>query len=162
MSRAVGLLIEMMNAEFDGDCFNGPPLMQTLQALTLEQALDTETYEGYSAWGIVLHLAYWKDAIARGLGGAELAPFPYEASNWPALPEEATAEGWRELLEVLAVTHRELVAAIASYTDEALEARDPEWNVRYGKVISWIATHDTYHTAQIRNMGLRGLPVNRP
>ena len=49
------------------------------------------------------------------------------------------------------------MAAIRGLSDSRLDERMPEWKASYRRAIAWLCTHDAYHTAQIRSMGVTGL-----
>jgi len=158
MQTSLSLLIWLAEAEYDGGSFNGPNLVKTLRSLTMEQVTTEETYEGYSVWGIVLHLMYWKHFIARVLGDAALGDFPYQGENWPALPEESSEAAWSRTLSEQDEIHEAYVAALRAFPEGRLGEK-MEWGCPFGEAIAWMTTHDTYHIAQIRNMGLKGLVI---
>jgi len=143
MQTSLSLLIWLTESEYNCGSFNGPNLVKTLRSLTMEQVTSEETYEGYSVWGVVLHLMHWKHFQARVLGDTTLDDFPYEGENWPALPEGRSEAAW---LQTLA-------------DQEEIHAAKMEWGCPFGEAIAWMTTHDTYHIAQIRNMGLKGLVI---
>lgn len=155
MDQRIALLSEATRTEYDGESFNGPSLLKTLEGLSLEQICSTETAEGYSVWGIVLHLIYWKYFLTRELGGkAAFEEFPYEVKDWPALPESADADAWASTRSDMDAVHAAYIQALESFPAEKLDEELAAWKCPYIKAISWMATHDLYHTAQIRNMGL--------
>lgn len=156
MSNELSLFIWLTEAEYNGASFNGPNLRKTLQALTLAQAASPDTLEGYTVWGVVLHLAYWKRQAARELGAAALPPFPYEEADFPALPATQDEAAWQQALATLDAAHGAYIAALSAFPVEKLEDKMP-WGFTYGQAVAWMATHDTYHTAMIRNMGVPAL-----
>ena len=62
-------MIELSNQECLTGSFNGPALVETLRSLSPAEAASTDTYEGYSAWTVALHVLYYKQMIAREIGG---------------------------------------------------------------------------------------------
>lgn len=154
MDQRISLLSEMTKIEYDGAPFNGPSLMKTLEELDVDQVLSTDTHEGYSVWGIVLHLIFWKYSLSRQLGGSGgFDTFPYEEKDWPALPEEKTKDAWDSVLNDMATVHKAYIDALESFPAEKLGDELALWHCSYLKAVSWMATHDLYHVAQIRNMG---------
>ena len=154
MGNAFELIINLTKAEYDGPSFNGPNLVKTLKVLTMEQVLSTETYEKYTAWGVVLHLMYWKYKLAQFLGAQEVVAFPYQEDNFPALPEDQSAASWQKTLDDLDTYHKAYIKALEAFPEEKLAEKLEEWGCSFGQAIAWMTTHDTYHIAQIRNMGL--------
>ena len=158
METSLSLFVWLTEAEYNGGSFNGPNLVKTLRSLTMEQVMTEETYEGYSVWGIVLHLMHWKHFIARVLGDLTLDDFAFEGENWPALPEDRTEDAWLQTLAGQDEIHTAYIAALSAFPAERL-GEAMEWGCSFGEAIAWMTTHDTYHIAQIRNMGLKGLVI---
>jgi len=146
MQASLSLFIWLTEAEYNGGSFNGPNLVKTLSSLTMEQVTTEETYEGYTVWGIVLHLMHWKHFLARVLGDATLGDFLYEGENWPALPETSSETAWVQTLAEQDEIHAAYVAALKAFPEERLGEK-MEWGCPFGEAIAWMTTHDTYHIA---------------
>lgn len=157
MRTDLAMLVELADAEFDGESFNGPSLMATLEKLSPEAAASHDTFEGYSAWETAIHCLYFKYFIARSLGAAgPVEPYPYEQESFVRV-EGADVEAWKKLDAYHRRVHNAVWTAIAGLDDARLDSTMPEWKIPYRAAIAWLATHDTYHAAQIRNMGVPGL-----
>lgn len=158
MDRRYEILLEMADREFDGDSLNGPSLMATLDSLSASEALSTDTFEGYSAWEIAAHCAYYKYLIARGLGaGAELEPYPFAEGNFPPPPAGAGDSAWKEARDYLRLAHRVCSDEIRASGPAALDGEFAQWKMAFRDAIAWLCSHDSYHNAQIRSMGLPAL-----
>lgn len=159
MDRSLALLLDLADAEFDGESFNGPSFMKTLESITPGQAASKDTYEGYSAWGVAHHVAYYKFYIARALGAAEpIEPYPLpKGESGFAEPREATEAAYKELLSYLRRAHRCVSEAIRNADAAKLVENMPKWDIPFAKAAAWLCTHDTFHAAQIRSMGVPGL-----
>ncbi|MFW5689272.1 MAG: DinB family protein [Spirochaetota bacterium] len=156
MDQSRNYLIWLADTEFGGGSFNGPALMETLRALSLDEARSTDTYEGYSAWAVALHVLYFKYKIGAELG-AVLPEYRHDENGWPALPESPDAAAWSELLDELEAFHAPTVDAFRNASAEKLEQPMPGWKVPLGTAFAWLVSHDTNHNTQIRNMGLASL-----
>ena len=155
MDSRIELLVSMTDDDYHGTSFNGPSLIETLEDLSLQQICSTDTLEGSSAWGIVLHLIYWKYFLCRELGGdGGLTPFPYEEKDWPAVPKQQDQEKWDEVLTHMETVHNSYLDALRGLSSKDLERIIPGWKCTVLKAVSWMATHDLYHAVQIRNMGV--------
>jgi uncharacterized damage-inducible protein DinB len=103
---------------------------------------------------IVLHMGYWKDAVTARLTGQ---PWTFDDRlNWRAAG--AGEAGWSDAKAELAAAQRRLVAALRRVTPAQLLDR-VRGSVRLIDLITDIATHDTYHAAQI--FVLRRLPAQQ-
>jgi uncharacterized damage-inducible protein DinB len=156
METKLEAMLAMADNEFEGKSFNGPCLMETLDALSFKDAASTATYEGYSAWEIAVHCAFYKHLIARALG-ASVEAFPYAEANFSPLPEPADDAGWKAARGLLRRSHRAVMAAVRAAPAAKLAEIWPTWDVSFADAVAWLCTHDIYHNAQIRSMGLAGL-----
>ncbi len=155
MSNSLEIVIAITEKEYRGTSFNGPSLRKMLDALTLEEVKSTDTYEGYSVWAIVLHLMYWKYQLAAWLGAPELPVYPYQQNNWAELPANPSLEAWQETVATMDKIHAAYVSALRTLPESKLEEKIEAWGCSWADGIAWMTTHDTYHIAHIRNMGLK-------
>lgn len=163
MSKNISFFFDYADGEFDGESFNGPSLMATLDCLTAQAAASKDTWEGYSAWNVAIHVAYYKYYFVRAIRGQDAAgdfPYPKDKHGFGD-PPEATAEAWAETRVYLRRIHRELMEALIELGPERFSETMPRWDMPYGKAVAWLLNHDAYHAAQIRNMGVPGLREKR-
>jgi len=154
-------LITQSEEAFRGNAWHGPSVWPTLTKLHWEEALAPSPFEGYTAWGVVLHMAYWKHLatvrLAKASGGAVSSPGRLfrGPADWPLVPDPASGPGWLEDLVQLDLVHRRWVAALEAFPDDLW---DQAVNARGRTVASTafgVPAHDLYHIAQIRNMGVK-------
>ncbi len=158
MNTDLALLCALADTEFDGDSFNGPSLMTTLDSLSVEAATYAGTHERYNAWEVATHVLYFKYYIANAIGKAgPLEPYRYPKQDFAPPPDQPSDAAWRELLDYLRTAHRVCMDAIRSLPTERLTDTVPGWKTAFGPAIAWLCTHDSYHAAQLRNMGVPGL-----
>ena len=159
MQKPIEMLAEIANNEFKGPSLHGKALLPCLESLPLATVTSTDTYEKYSVWGIALHALFEKHATIKLLGGkVALDPFPYEEATWPKVPPKQDEAAWKRLLDELRVTHDAFVKALEAQGEAKWTQDLPQWKCTVGQVLQCLATHDLYHVAQIRNMGLKNLP----
>jgi hypothetical protein len=154
MNSDLAMIIDITEREYHGMSFNAPPLRKMLDKLTLDEVTSTDTYEGYSVWGIVLHVLYWKYQLAAWLNAPDMPDYPYQKDNWPALPEVLSQEAWEKTLGLMDAYHNTYISALRTLPSGKLDEK-MEFNCTWADTIAWMSTHDTYHIAQIRNMGLK-------
>lgn len=148
-------LRQHLDAVFYGEAWHGAALRPTIRAFGFAEALQ-ENAEGFSPWKIVLHCAYWKFAARRWLAPEDAKPsFPRQPDDFPDLPAERTEAAWRADIEFLDAEHRRLVHAVEQFPDRRLEDKRPQDPITYAGLILGVASHDVYHTAHIRNLGIR-------
>ena len=152
-------ILAYSDTEFNGSSFNGNSLIATLKKLSPEAAASKATLEGYSAWGVAIHVAWCKHYVAVAIAGEEaIGAFPLPAGETTfGQPENADAAAWEATLAYLEDIHARLGALLRSMDDATAERSIPSWGIDIGQAIAWYLTHDAYHVAQIRSMGVPGL-----
>jgi len=154
MTNDLTLLYDMTDREFRGHTFNGQSLMETLRPLTAAEAADRNTVEGYSAWDNLIHCVFFKYVVVRFLGAsAPCDPYPWKEGSFPPIPDVSEA-AWAQALAYAELVHDTYLAALKSLDPNRLGEAFPAWECTLGEALIWIPPHDTYHVAQVRNMGL--------
>ena len=158
MDAKLESLIRIARTEFDGPSLMGPAFLPCIASIPYEEAAREDTYEGYSVWGVALHVLYHKYAAIKLAGGAVSASaYPYEEADWPRLPAERTRQAWERLLAELAAMQAAWLTALGGFPMTRWDEAIPAWGYTVGQVLDCIALHDLYHAAQIRNMGIPSL-----
>ena len=155
MNKELKNITWLTEAEFNGKSFNGYSLMATLEQLSLEEVLSTDSYENFCVWGIVLHVMFCKQLIIKHMGVDIKKFYPYQEKDWPDLPESKDEKSWQETLQNLKNIHEAYIKALKDFPAEKWSEKFPLWNVPWNNLIYWYPTHDTFHAAQIRNMGIK-------
>lgn len=154
MTTNLRLIYEMADREFRGHTFNGQSLMETLRPLTAAEAADRNTVEGYSAWDNLLHCIYFKYVAVRHLGAsAPCDPYPWKEGSFPPILD-VSEEAWSKALDYAELVHDTFLKALTTLDESRLGEPFPVWECTLGEALIWIPPHDTYHVAQVRNMGL--------
>jgi len=152
--------LDDMDAEFNGKPWNGLSLMGTLDKLSAAEAASIKTWEGYSAWEIALHCAKCKRIIAADLS-VPVPAWPFAVEGWFPSPAEPTEAAWARDRSLLAEYHAASMKALRNFPASRLNEEMPTWKSPWGTVLAWLATHDAFHGAQIRSMGLPTLKTKK-
>ena len=150
------LLIQAIDDAFEGPNWFGPALLPSLSSLTLDQTTFRSPYEGYSAWKVLLHCAYWTHVVLTDLDPTA-GSFVRAPADWPDLPHSQTAAAFEDDLELLVETHRRFRRTVLAMTDGQLTAVHGVKDAPVYRLVGSIPAHDTYHTAHIRNLGIPGV-----
>ncbi len=156
MDTVKDYFIWLADAEFSGGSMNGPTFIETLESLSAEEASSTDTYEGYTAWGVTLHTLYFKYKVGLALG-AKMPEYTYDDSAWPSTPDGPDEAKYKAMIEDFKGFHRGVVDAFTAASEDRLAEEMPGWKMPIGKAFAWLVAHDTNHYTQIRNMGLASL-----
>jgi len=139
----IALLLRLLDDAYDRTAWHGPNLRGSLRGVGAKAAAWRPAPRRHNIWELAVHAAYWKYAVARRLTGEKRGSFPLKGSNWFRRPETSGDEkAWREDLALLDRQHRRLRETIAALPSRRLPA-----NLR---MIYGVASHDLYHTGQIR------------
>ena len=149
------MLIEHLDAVFYGEAWHGAALLPTLQQIGFAKALE-ENAEGFSPWKVVLHCAYWKFYVRKALAfDGDRLSFARSPEDFPDLPDERTSAAWQRDVRFLEEEHRLLRTSVEDFPEDRLAHRSPEEGVTYAGLVLGAASHDVYHTAHIRNLGVQ-------
>lgn len=153
-SRRKQSLVDHLDSVFYGNAWHGAALFPTIQKFALAPAA-IENEEGFSAWKITLHCAYWKfDVRRRLIRGGPRPSFGRKPRDFPHLPVEISEETWKADKSYLEEEHRLLRRAVLALPDKLLDERPPRGSFTYEGYILGAAGHDIYHTAHVRNLGV--------
>lgn len=139
-------LIKRVDGTYGQRNWAGKGVLPAVKGVTVKETHWRPHPNQHSVAEIVLHIAYWKDAVTSGLTGK---PWKYsEEMNWRTVPP--TDRGWKEAQAELQAAHRRLMRSLRGLKPARLmQPLAPRRRVRVADLVIDIATHDTYHAAQI-------------
>ena len=146
----IQLLTQIVDQAFHRKSWHGTTLKGSLRGLTVDMAIWRPTIDRHNIWELTLHTAYWKYIVRRRLTRDKTLCFSRKPSNWPALPEDATAKLLKEDVALLQSEHDLLLAAIREFPPSQLNKRATESQWTYAEHVHGIAAHDLYHAGQIQ------------
>ncbi|HET6780622.1 MAG TPA: DinB family protein [bacterium] len=122
----------------------GKGVLPAIKGVTAEQAHWRPQPDQHNIAEIALHMGYWKDRVTAGLTGRK---WKYsDADNWRTVPH--TDAGWSAAQTELEAAQRRLMQGIRGLAPSRLMERAVgPW--KWLDFIVDIATHDSYHAAQI-------------
>lgn len=148
--------MDLLDREFEGSSWNGPSLMATLDKLSATDAANTASWESYSAWEIANHCAQCKHIIATDLGIVS-EPFRYTGSGLFLPPQTVSDSAWADDRAYYRNLHKRLLNGLRVLPENMLDKEMPTWKASFRAIIAWLCTHDAFHGAQIRSMGIPSL-----
>jgi uncharacterized damage-inducible protein DinB len=129
----------------------GRGVLPSIEGVTVEEASWRPNSDQHTIGELVLHMAYWKDAVTARVRGK---PWEYnEEMDWRPVPP--TTQGWEDAQVELQRSHAMVLEALRSLSVERLfEVVGKTWWMEgaQARVIDWaigVTHHDTYHAAQI-------------
>lgn len=148
----VSALIAHVDSSFEGPNGDYPAIMETIEGLTLEQALWKPSPESNSIWQIVDHIAASKEWQIEILEKGQ-------AESPPWIEPLGDKASWQMLVSRLKDSHRRLKLALEQLKDEELlEYPAPEIHrTLLELILSSGSAHEAHHGGQISYLlGLQG------
>ena len=145
MSEIKEIINELKNIH-DGNAWHGSSLKDALDGIKAEQAAVRPLKQAHSIWEIVAHIEGWEDVFLRRLEGQETSE--PETGDFP-VPAERSEKAWKEMLEKLKNTHRELLNVVEKLPDSILETKIAGKDYSYRFLLRETVNHKVYHSGQI-------------
>ncbi|MFZ1809488.1 MAG: DinB family protein [Cyclobacteriaceae bacterium] len=134
-------IIKAIEDTYDGEAWHGPSIKKVLLEIHPEKC-DSRIGKGNSIIELVLHMAAWRSFVIRKLQGDQHFDIT-EETNFPKRKD------WRQALEELEESQRQLLKAIASFEKKKLQDLVPHRKYSFLKLLHGISHHDLYHLGQI-------------
>jgi uncharacterized damage-inducible protein DinB len=131
-----------------GEAWHGPSLREVLKGVTAAAARRRPLPRAHSIWEIVLHIARWQEAPAAALRGVPM-PAPPFPEDWPVVTA-TSAQAWRQALQRLERSHRQLLGAVRRMSDDRLlNEIVPGRDYSFYVLLHGVVQHCLYHAGQI-------------
>ena len=148
MHPRTGSLLLMLGQGWGPGAWHGTALKGAVRGVTAKQALWRPGPRRHNIWELVLHMAYWKYAVARRISGDARGSFPREGSNWIPVTD-SSERTWKADVVLLGKQHALLVDAVKKLPASRLDSKEgSKWT--HAEQIAGAAAHDLYHTGQIQ------------
>ena len=152
INLAINRLIDQLNRAYNGECWVGQSMIEILEGVTADQA-NCYTIKGrHNIHEFLLHNIAWMEqgilAIKLTAKGEALPQELPEDQDWPAVKDKTSA-GWKKSLQKLNQTHQNLVAEIATLTDNDLNKIINGRNYSLYVILHGIVQHNLYHAGQM-------------
>jgi uncharacterized damage-inducible protein DinB len=143
-------LLVLIGESYSARAWHGPNLRGSIRGLTAREASKRPAPGRHNIWEIAVHCAYWKYIVRRRILGEKKGSFPLKGSNWFRRPMERSAAAWKRDCVLLDQCHRNMLAAIRTLNDAALQRKPRGSKVSNDAILRGIASHDVYHAGQIQ------------
>jgi uncharacterized damage-inducible protein DinB len=142
-------LADQIRRAFEGNAWHGDSILELLADVDAKMAAARPITNAHSIWEILLHIAAWDAAVRRRIGGTAVTLT--DQQNFPPVKDTSDA-AWRQAIDSVKQTHKELIKAVAGFPDSRLQEQVPGelqnyYNFFY--MFSGIVQHELYHAGQI-------------
>ena len=142
----INRILSLFEKGYQGSPWIDVNLVDTLQAITAEQALKKIKKNSNSIWEITNHLISWRKSVLQRMQGMEVkAP----SHNYFVQVETGSAAEWKKTLDELAVTQTAWIQFLKGFHESSFEKMYVPNQLTYYEHIHGILQHDAYHLGQI-------------
>jgi uncharacterized damage-inducible protein DinB len=123
-------------------------LMDSLQGVTAEMAVQKPAGSTHSIWELLLHIVNWEEISTRRLNGEFIKWERDTEMDWPALSDRSEAR-WRELLARIDRSNANFVETVSKLTDAELATPTTGRKDTRHEMVLGMLQHSVYHAGQI-------------
>lgn len=139
-------IISLFEKIYEGSPWIDVNLVDTLRAITPEQALKKIRPSSNSIWEITNHIINWRKNVLRRVLGEVIKTPP---NNYFVKVKSGTKADWKKTLDELAVTQKEWIKFMKKVKKSTFEEVYEPNGMTYYEHIQGILQHDAYHLGQI-------------
>ncbi len=155
-------LSDTIRRAHEGPAWFGPSLSETLDDVTLEQAMH-RVGDAHTIWELLTHITAWLEIVRRRMEGERLTDDNLTwDDNWPPVPE-STAENWEaskrraeqavgslcKTVEGFGVENLSRSVVGEGHVNSALDSGVPGKEFTFAVMLHGAAQHMVYHCGQI-------------
>ncbi len=143
---------EILAKQIRGACVGpsgfGVVLMDSLQGVTADLALQKPPGVSHSIWELLLHIANWEEIDTRRLSGEQIEWERDTEMDWPSLADRTEA-GWHELIARVDRSNAKFADTVSKLTDAELATPSAGRKDTRHQMILGMLQHSVYHAGQI-------------
>jgi uncharacterized damage-inducible protein DinB len=143
---------EILAKQIRGACVGpsgyGVTLIDSLQGITAELALEKPRGTSHNIWELLLHIVNWEEIDTRRLSGEHIKWERDTEMDWPPLSDR-TETAWKELLARVDGSNAKFAETVSKLTDTELAASTPGRKDTRHQMILGMLQHSVYHAGQI-------------
>ncbi len=147
MSEAT-TLAGMLKSVVDGPAWHGSSVMETIEAMSAEQARRKPLKGMHGVWELALHMIAWQEYAIRVVDGSRETPLEGEA-DWPKLPDPPTDAAWDTAKRKLEGGMRELRERVIHLDEPRMRERVPGRDFPLKVLLHGLVHHHVYHVGQM-------------
>ena len=147
MQAELSRLDDQLARALEGEAWHGPSVLEALEGVSAQQAVEHPIAGAHSIWELVLHLCGTYDLVLRRIGGDGRQMT--ESEDWPSVPLPS-GENWSDCIRELKRLNEELRQAVVNFPAERLDQPlVPEAPYTAYTQFIGVTQHNLYHAGQI-------------
>jgi uncharacterized damage-inducible protein DinB len=145
-SKVLEQIIDNLDTVFRGDAWHGPSVMEIINSLPLEKAMQKQKFSSQTISQHLFHLTAWRRFVLEKLRDNIHYGLQSEEDNWGT---EAETMDFALVVENLKKSHFELIEELEKRDDDFLQRNVPGEYYNFYKLLNGLIQHDTYHLGMI-------------
>ena len=142
----VARIQDQFRRAYEGEAWHGPSLKEALNGVTAKIAIARPMKKAHTIWEIILHIDATHRLIHRRLQGK--ATTLTDEQDWPSV-DKRTDDHWKELLDRLEESYRDVQSDIAKCKDQDLDKKVTGSESSLYESFHGLIQHDLFHAGQI-------------
>ncbi len=138
---------DLLQFSYNGSPWHGPSIVQNLDGITAQQAVQKPIPNGHCIWEIVQHVTAWINEVIKVLDGEQYAVLTPE-QDWPAISGTDEA-AWDAALSIMDSSQEALLGAVAEMQEDKLWENVEGQEFSYYWLLHGTVQHCVYHAGQI-------------
>ena len=144
--NSIVLIKDQFEKAFYSRAWHGPSVLESLQNISVINAISKPVRNAHSIWEIVLHITAWQSITSERILGEISEPSPEE--DWPEVTDFSQSS-WEAALNSLKVGASKLTEMISNLDENKLNENIAGKNYSYYFLINGLIQHNVYHAGQI-------------
>jgi uncharacterized damage-inducible protein DinB len=137
---------DLLQFSYNGSPWHGPSLVQNLDGITAQMAVEKPIPNGHCIWEIIQHITAWMNEVIKVLDGEQYTVLTPE-QDWPAIAADDAA--WDAALGIMDSSQEALLGAVAEIEEDTLWENVDGQEFSYYWLLHGLVQHYVYHTGQI-------------
>jgi uncharacterized damage-inducible protein DinB len=137
---------DLLQFSYNGSPWHGPSLVQNLDGITAQMAVEKPIPNSHCIWEIIQHVTAWMNEVIKVLDGEQYTVLTPE-QDWPAIAADDAA--WDAALGIMDSSQEALLGAVAEIEEDKLWENVEGQEFSYYWLLHGVVQHYVYHTGQI-------------
>ncbi len=144
--KEIQRIVQLFEKGYDGSPWIDVNLVNTLQSVSAEQALQKMNPNSNSIWEITNHIISWRKNVLQRVQGKQIKT---PAHNYFEKVKKGSASDWKNTLKQLSLSQKDWITFLNTIKKAELNKVYEPNEMTYYEHIQGILQHDAYHLGQI-------------
>lgn len=148
MKTKTTFFINQLNELFTGEPWYGKPVVELLEGIRPEMAIQKPDSQAHSILEIAAHIGQWQWFVVEKLQGNTGFDIDNKVKDWP-LSGKDNPSLWQETKQMIISTKDQIIDELSKKEDTFMDQKVPKRDYNFEYLLHGIIQHDIYHIGQI-------------